>query len=153
MKVGEQMSFPLRGRGGPGRGQGRKKRSRGVSHGRRAFIDRNHPVHVSTRVLPRLPSLRGRKLWEELRERDPKFTCAKLFWWHNMYSSADYSLTPRPMYPADGRKVFDVYSWPYSIRADIKKDLGEFPFPAFWGPAAGRFSRPRPTSPELARTR
>src|SRR6185369_7534905 len=28
-------------------------------------------------------------------------------------------------------------SWPYSIRADIKRDLGEFPFPTFRGPAAG----------------
>ena len=41
------------------------------------------------------------------------------------------------MYPADGRKVFDIYSWPYSVREEIKKDLGDFPFPAFWGPAAG----------------
>jgi predicted AlkP superfamily pyrophosphatase or phosphodiesterase len=79
----------------------------------------------------------GQKLWEHLRERDPKFTCAKLFWWFNMYSSADYSITPRPMYPADGRKVFDIYTSPYSIRTEIKRDLGEFPFPAFWGPAAG----------------
>jgi predicted AlkP superfamily pyrophosphatase or phosphodiesterase len=54
-----------------------------------------------------------------------------------MYSTADYSITPRPMYPADGRKVFDIYTSPASIRSDIKKDLGEFPFPAFWGPAAG----------------
>jgi predicted AlkP superfamily pyrophosphatase or phosphodiesterase len=81
--------------------------------------------------------VKGRKLWEELREREPKFTCAKLFWWYNMYSTADYSITPRPMYPADGRKVFDIYTWPYSIREDIKHDLGEFPFPGFWGPAAG----------------
>jgi len=79
----------------------------------------------------------GRKIWEELRELDPKATCAKLFWWYNMYSTADYSITPRPMYPADGRKVFDIYTWPFSIRGEIKKDLGEFPFPAFWGPAAG----------------
>jgi predicted AlkP superfamily pyrophosphatase or phosphodiesterase len=79
----------------------------------------------------------GQKIWEELRELDPKFTCAKLFWWYNMYSTADYSLTPRPMYPADGRKFFDIYSWPYSIREEIKKDLGEFPFATFWGPAAG----------------
>ena len=54
-----------------------------------------------------------------------------------MYSSADYSITPRPMYPADGRKIFDIYSWPYSIRTEIKRDLGEFPFFGFWGPAAG----------------
>src|SRR5438128_175468 len=51
----------------------------------------------------------GRKIWEELRELHPGFTCAKLFWWYNMYSSADYSITPRPMYPADGRKFFDIY--------------------------------------------
>jgi predicted AlkP superfamily pyrophosphatase or phosphodiesterase len=81
--------------------------------------------------------VQGRKLWEELRELEPAFTCAKLFWWHNMYSTADYSITPRPMYPADGRKVFDIYTWPHSIRVEIKKNLGEFPFPAFWGPAAG----------------
>ncbi len=79
----------------------------------------------------------GRKIWEEMRELDPGFTCAKLFWWHNMYSSADYSITPRPIYPADGRKVFDIYTAPASLRAEIKKDLGEFPFAAFWGPAAG----------------
>lgn len=81
--------------------------------------------------------VQGRKVWEELREQDPQFTCAKLFWWYNMYSSADYSITPRPMYPADGRKVFDIYTAPFSIRTEIKKALGEFPFPAFWGPAAG----------------
>jgi predicted AlkP superfamily pyrophosphatase or phosphodiesterase len=79
----------------------------------------------------------GEKIWDELRAREAGFTCAKLFWWYNMYSSADYSITPRPMYPADGRKVFDVYTWPFAIRPEIKRDLGEFPFPAFWGPAAG----------------
>jgi predicted AlkP superfamily pyrophosphatase or phosphodiesterase len=79
----------------------------------------------------------GEKIWDELRARDPKFTCANCFWWFNMYSGVDYSITPRPMYPADGRKFFDVYSWPYSIRDEIKKDLGEFPFFSFWGPAAG----------------
>ena len=82
--------------------------------------------------------VRGEKLWETLRRRHPGFTCAKLFWWYNMYSGAEVSITPRPMYPADGRKVFDIYAWPYEVRRAIKADLGEFPFPAFWGPAAGR---------------
>ena len=50
--------------------------------------------------------VQGRKLWQELRQREEKFTCAKLFWWYNMYSGVDYSITPRPIYPADGRKVF-----------------------------------------------
>ena len=81
----------------------------------------------------------GKKIWDELRFtiHDSRFTTANCFWWFNMYSSVDYSITPRPMYPADGRKFFDVYSWPYSIREEIKKDLGEFPFFSFWGPAAG----------------
>jgi predicted AlkP superfamily pyrophosphatase or phosphodiesterase len=77
------------------------------------------------------------KIWDALRAENPKFTCAKLFWWYNMYSTADYSITPRPMYPADGRKVFDIYTHPFNIRTEIKNVLGEFPFPAFWGPAAG----------------
>jgi predicted AlkP superfamily pyrophosphatase or phosphodiesterase len=81
--------------------------------------------------------VQGPKLWDELRQLDPSFTCAKVFWWYNMYSTADYSITPRPMYPADGRKVFDIYTAPFSIRSEIKKDLGEFPFPGFWGPASG----------------
>lgn len=82
----------------------------------------------------------GRKIWEDLRARDPKFTCAKMFWWYNMYSSADYSVTPRPMYPADGRKFFDVYSAPYELRPALKSELGEFPFATFWGPVAGKQS-------------
>jgi predicted AlkP superfamily pyrophosphatase or phosphodiesterase len=33
--------------------------------------------------------------------------------------------------------VFDIYTWPFPIRTGIKNELGEFPFPSFWGPAAG----------------
>ncbi len=83
----------------------------------------------------------GKKIWDELREQSAignrQSAIANNFWWFNMYSSVDYAITPRPMYPADGRKFFDVYSWPYSIREEIKRDLGEFPFFSFWGPAAG----------------
>jgi predicted AlkP superfamily pyrophosphatase or phosphodiesterase len=80
------------------------------------------------------------KIWETLGKRDPDFTCANLFWWFNMVSTVNYSITPRPMYPADGRKVFDIYSWPYSLRTSVKRKLGEFPFATFWGPAAGQDS-------------
>jgi predicted AlkP superfamily pyrophosphatase or phosphodiesterase len=80
--------------------------------------------------------VKGEKLWEALRRVDPEFTCAKLFWWFNMYASVDYSITPRPLYPADGRKVFDVHTQPMGMRERIKKDLGAFPFPSFWGPGA-----------------
>lgn len=81
--------------------------------------------------------VRGAKLWEVVRETRPNFTCAKLFWWYNMYSTVDYSITPRPLYPADGRKVFDIYTQPMGMRDSIKADLGDFPFRTFWGPGAG----------------
>ncbi len=94
-------------------------------------LDEHHFWKQSNRLVA------GEKLWEACRRSHPGFTCAKLFWWYNMYSTADWSITPRPMYPADGRKIFDVYSHPSDIRDKIKGTLGEFPFPAFWGPAAG----------------
>ncbi len=81
--------------------------------------------------------VRGEKIWDTLRRETPGFTCAKLFWWYNMHSTADFTITPRPLYPADGRKVFDVHTQPMLMRDDLKRDLGEFPFRAFWGPAAG----------------
>ena len=85
--------------------------------------------------------VRGTKLWDSLASSLPGFTCAELFWWYNMYASVQYSITPRPLYPADGRKVFDIHTWPYDIRPRVKKDLGPFPFPTFWGPVAGIASR------------
>jgi predicted AlkP superfamily pyrophosphatase or phosphodiesterase len=81
--------------------------------------------------------VRGEKVWEHLRRKHAGFTCAKLFWWYNMYSSADIAMTPRPIYPADGRKVFDIHTQPMDLRGKVKADLGEFPFPSFWGPGAG----------------
>jgi predicted AlkP superfamily pyrophosphatase or phosphodiesterase len=76
------------------------------------------------------------KIWDAARVIDPAFTCANLFWWFNMYSSADYSVTPRPMYPADGRKIPDVYTNPPELRAALQSKLGTFPLFEFWGPRA-----------------
>ena len=81
--------------------------------------------------------VKGEKFWDVLKREYPGYTVAKLFWWYNMYSTADYSITPRPAYPADGRKVFDIYTQPGPLREAIKADLGDFPFPSFWGPLAG----------------
>jgi len=79
----------------------------------------------------------GQKIWETLRKEHPNFRCANLFWWFNMYSSADFSITPRPLYRSDGLKTFDVHAHPLDIREQIKEKLGPFPFPSFWGPRAG----------------
>jgi predicted AlkP superfamily pyrophosphatase or phosphodiesterase len=79
----------------------------------------------------------GEKVWETARRRDPACTCAKMFWWYNMYSSADWSATPRPIYPADGRKIPDLYTAPADLRDRLTAELGPFPFFQFWGPDAG----------------
>jgi predicted AlkP superfamily pyrophosphatase or phosphodiesterase len=78
----------------------------------------------------------GEKIWDAAKRRDPAFTCAKMFWWYNMYSTADISATPRPMYPADGRKLPDVYTYPPELRDELQAAIGEFPLFRFWGPAA-----------------
>jgi len=80
--------------------------------------------------------VRGDKVWETARRRDPACTCAKMFWWFNMYSTADWTVTPRPIYPADGRKVVDIYSQPADLRARLVAEIGPFPFFNFWGPQA-----------------
>ena len=78
--------------------------------------------------------IKAKKIWETAKELDKEFTCANLFWWYNMYSSSDYSVTPRPNYLADGRKIPDVYSHPADLRNDLQKKLGAFPLFNFWGP-------------------
>jgi len=74
------------------------------------------------------------KIWDIARKMDAAFTCANLFWWYAMYSSADVTVTPRPMYPADGRKVPDVWTHPPELRESLQKQLGQFPLFKFWGP-------------------
>ncbi|MBU2902883.1 alkaline phosphatase family protein [Maribacter dokdonensis] len=74
------------------------------------------------------------KIWDDLKEKYPNFTCANHFWWYNMYSNVDFSLTPRPNYLADGRKIPDVYSYPAELRDEMQSTLGTFPLFEFWGP-------------------
>jgi predicted AlkP superfamily pyrophosphatase or phosphodiesterase len=78
----------------------------------------------------------GEKIWDQAKKIDPSFTVSKMFWWYNMYSTADYSLTPRPNYLADGRKMPDCYSHPASLRDEVQQALGQFPLFKFWGPGA-----------------
>ncbi|MGL6162093.1 alkaline phosphatase family protein [Microbulbifer sp.] len=80
--------------------------------------------------------VQAEKVWEEARKHDPNFTCANMFWWYNMYSSVDYAVTPRPLYPADGRKLPDIHTQPMELRDELQKELGQFPLFSFWGPKA-----------------
>jgi predicted AlkP superfamily pyrophosphatase or phosphodiesterase len=76
------------------------------------------------------------KIWDRAKAVNPAFTCANMFWWYNMYSNADYSVTPRPNYLADGRKLPDCYSNPASLRDVLQDQLGQFPLFHYWGPGA-----------------
>lgn len=78
----------------------------------------------------------GERLYDTARWHDPSYTVAKMFWWYNMYANVDWSMTPRPSYPADGRKVFDSYSQPSTLRDELQAKLGVFPLHRFWGPGA-----------------
>jgi predicted AlkP superfamily pyrophosphatase or phosphodiesterase len=78
----------------------------------------------------------GEKIWDRAKQIDPSFTCANICWWYAMYSSADYTVTPRPMYPADGRKIPDIWTHGSpTLRASLQGKLGQFPLFNFWGPA------------------
>ncbi len=79
----------------------------------------------------------GEKLWEAAKKRQPDLRCAKMFWWYNMYSTADISVTPRPIYPADGRKIPSAYSEPPELADELQRQCGTFPLFNFWGPTAG----------------
>lgn len=76
------------------------------------------------------------KVWETAKKRDASVTCLNSFWWYNMYSSVDYSITPRPQYKADGRKIPDCYTHPASLRDELQAKFGMFPLFKFWGPMA-----------------
>jgi predicted AlkP superfamily pyrophosphatase or phosphodiesterase len=80
--------------------------------------------------------MRGERLYEAGRRRDAAYTTAKLFWWYNMHAPVEWSLTPRPSYPADGRKIPDSYSQPEDLRDRLQERLGIFPLFHFWGPGA-----------------
>ncbi len=78
----------------------------------------------------------GEKIWDAGKKRNSDFTCAKMFWWYNMYASADWTDTPRPMYPSDGRKIPDHYTQPMELRDELDAKFGQFPLFKFWGPVA-----------------
>jgi len=74
------------------------------------------------------------KIWDVAKAADPNFTVANMGWWYNMNTTADYTLTPRPQYLADGRKMPDCYTQPADLRDKLQEKLGTFPLFNYWGP-------------------
>lgn len=79
--------------------------------------------------------VQGEKVWHEARLRNPGFTVANTFWWYAMNSDTDWTVTPRPLYCADGKKLPDCYTVPLGLRDRFNREFGQFPLFKFWGPA------------------
>jgi predicted AlkP superfamily pyrophosphatase or phosphodiesterase len=54
-----------------------------------------------------------------------------------MGARADWTVTPRPVYHADGRKDPDCYTQPPALHGELTQALGTFPLFDYWGPRAG----------------
>ena len=78
----------------------------------------------------------GEKVWETARRSRPGFRVANVCWWYAMGSTADTTVTPRPVYHADGRKSPDCWTWPPSLHDELTAALGAFPLFRYWGPTA-----------------
>jgi predicted AlkP superfamily pyrophosphatase or phosphodiesterase len=80
--------------------------------------------------------VQAEKVWETARRSQPGFRVANMGWWYAMGSSADLTVTPRPIYHADGAKSPDCYTFPPQLHDNLTGPLGTFPMFQYWGPTA-----------------
>ena len=81
--------------------------------------------------------VQGEKVWETARRANPEFRVANVCWWYAMGATTDLTVTPRPIYHADGRKSPDCYTDPPELHGRLTGALGDFPLFTYWGPTAG----------------
>jgi predicted AlkP superfamily pyrophosphatase or phosphodiesterase len=79
----------------------------------------------------------GEPVWRAARETYPDYTVANICWWYAMGADVDWTVTPRPIYYADGRKAPDCYTDPPELHDQLTARLGTFPLFSYWGPGAG----------------
>ncbi|MFF3349436.1 alkaline phosphatase family protein [Streptomyces sp. NPDC002779] len=79
----------------------------------------------------------GEKIWDAARSLRPGYTVANVCWWYAMGADVDWTVTPRPVYYADGRKEPDCYTRPPALHDELTDQLGDFPLFQYWGPGAG----------------
>ncbi|MGH3356986.1 MAG: alkaline phosphatase family protein [Nocardioidaceae bacterium] len=78
----------------------------------------------------------GEKVWEAARRARPDYRVANVCWWYAMGSTTDVTITPRPVYHADGRKSPDCWTWPPELHDELTTEFGPFPLFSYWGPTA-----------------
>ena len=81
--------------------------------------------------IPSNQLMSGERIWEA-----HQGTTAVLFWRFNMATGASVSIAERPAYPADGRKIPDLYTQPPELAKTLQARHGQFPLFHFWGPTS-----------------
>ncbi|WP_413105365.1 alkaline phosphatase family protein [Streptomyces sp. Inha503] len=84
--------------------------------------------------------VRGEKVWDTARRHFPRYRVANICWWYAMGADTDLTVTPRPVYHADGRKTPDCYTTPPELHGELTSRFGRFPLFDYWGPRAGMAS-------------
>ncbi|TLM82231.1 alkaline phosphatase family protein [Pseudarthrobacter sp. NamE2] len=89
------------------------------------FLWRQHNMLVS-----------GENIWEAGRRGHPGYRAGNICWWYAMGMTTDLTVTPRPIYHADGRKSPDAYVRPAELHGELVSQYGDFPLFQYWGPTA-----------------
>ncbi|MGK3202526.1 nucleotide pyrophosphatase/phosphodiesterase family protein [Amycolatopsis sp. MEPSY49] len=80
--------------------------------------------------------VQGDKFWDAARRAQAGHRVANVCWWYAMGMDVDLTVTPRPIYHADGKKSPDAYTHPPQLHDRLVGALGEFPLFTYWGPTA-----------------
>lgn len=80
--------------------------------------------------------VQGPKVWDTARARQGSFSVANICWWYAMGMDAEITVTPRPIYHADGRKSPDCYTRPPALHDELVREFGAFPLFQYWGAGA-----------------
>ncbi len=76
----------------------------------------------------------------------PDYTVANVCWWYAMGATTDWTVTPRPIYYADGKKAPDCYTRPPELHDELVADLGDVPALPVLGPHRVDPARPSGSS-------
>lgn len=93
--------------------------------------------------------VRGPRIWDIVRERNPRARVAVVCWQNSKYIDADVVITPSPLH-TDGGLVEWCYSKPAGLYESLVERVGPFRLAEYWGPMAGKGSTHWITDASLA---
>jgi predicted AlkP superfamily pyrophosphatase or phosphodiesterase len=80
--------------------------------------------------------VRGPRIWDWMREKDPGNKVAVMFWQNSKYIDADIVVTPAPLHTDEGMVQW-CYHKPPGLYDRLCEKLGPFDLRDYWGPMAG----------------